>query len=303
MATYAIKDLEKLCGIKAHTIRIWEQRYDIIKPKRTKTNIRFYTDADLKLLKNVALLNRNGIKISKIAKMSESEIEEKVFCNFKINFEGCAIMDALTISMIEMNELKFDQIVTTNIRQIGFERTMLEIIYPFLDKLSLLWLMKSINSAQENFMSNLIRQKIMVAIDNLPFSEGRTCNKFLIFLPEGEKQDLSILFMHFLIKCRKNQVFYLGRNISTSDLAEAYNIIKPNYIFSMITETYSDKPVQQYVNQLSASFPDCKILLSGHQIITQNVKSNQNVTVLKSLFDTIDFLDSFQNRKTRHCAE
>ena len=303
MAIYSIKDIEKLCGIKAHTIRMWEQRHNIIKPQRSKTNVRFYTDADLKILRNVALLNRNGVKISKIAQMSEAEIEEKVFCNIKTNTNGCPIKDALTISMVEMNELKFDQIVTTNIRQIGFERTMLEVIYPFLDQLSVLWMMKSVNLAQENFMSNLIRQKIMVAIDNLPFSAGRTCNKFLIFLPEGEKQDLSILFMHFLIKCRKNQVFYLGKNISLTDLEEAYKIVKPNYIFSMITETYADKPVQQYVNQLSESFSECNILLSGYQIISQNVQSKKNITVLKSLFDTIDFLDNMKRGDTRYCAE
>ena len=180
MAVYSIKDLEKLCGIKAHTIRIWEQRYGLIKPKRTKTNIRYYMDADLKLLLNIALLNRNGTKISKIASMSEMEIAEKVATISEIDFEGGAQLDALTLSMIEMDEVKFDRILTTNIRQLGFEKTMLEVIYPFLDKLSLLWLTGSINPAQENFISNLIRQKIIVAIDNESFSVKRNNNKFLI---------------------------------------------------------------------------------------------------------------------------
>ena len=175
MAIYSIKDLEKLSGIKAHTLRMWEHRYKIIEPQRTETNIRYYLDEDLKFILNVALLNKNGIKISKISKMSKEEIAQKVAAISEINFEYGTQLDALTISMIEMDEFKFDRIISTNIQQLGFERTMLEIIYPFLDKLSLLWLTGSINPVQENFMSYLIRQKLIVAIDNesLPNSRKR----------------------------------------------------------------------------------------------------------------------------------
>ncbi len=198
MAVYSISDLEKLSGIKAHTIRVWEQRYDIIQPKRTKTNIRYYQDEDLKLLLNIALLNKNGIKISKIAKMTNKEIAEKVAAISEINFEYGTQLDALTISMIEMDEFKFDRIISTNIQQLGFERTMLEIIYPFLDKLSVLWLTGSINPVQENFMSYLIRQKLIVAINNLPLLQSKDTKKFIIYLPEGERQELSLLFMSYL---------------------------------------------------------------------------------------------------------
>jgi DNA-binding transcriptional MerR regulator len=177
VAVYSIRDLEKLSGIKAHTIRIWEQRYGIIEPQRTKTNIRYYQDEDLKFLLNIALLNKNGIKISKIAKMTKGEVAEKVAAISEINFEYGTQLDALTISMIEMDEFKFDRIVSTNIQQLGFERTMLEIIYPFLDKLSLLWLTGSINPVQENFMSYLIRQKIIVAIDKEALPSGQILQK------------------------------------------------------------------------------------------------------------------------------
>lgn len=302
MAVYSIKDLEKLSGIKAHTIRIWEQRYGIVKPQRTKTNIRYYMDSDLKLLLNVALLNRNGIKISKIAKMDADQIAEKVSAISEINFDGSAQLDALTLSMIEMDELKFDRIISTNTKQIGFERTMLEVIYPFLDKLSLLWLTGSIVPAQENFISNLIRQKIILATDQLPLPSGKDSNKFLIYLPEGEKQELSMLFMHFLIKSRGNQVIYLGQNVGVNDIMDAFRITNPNYIFTMITETYSNKPVQHYVDQLSQSFPTAEILLSGYQVVAQDVPSSENITVLRSLFEAIEILDHIQinNSKRRN---
>lgn len=291
MAIYSIRDLEKLCGIKAHTIRIWEQRYGIIKPERTDTNIRYYQDGDLKKLLNIALLNRNGIKISKIAKMSDEEITEKVAAISEVNFTHGTQLDALTISMIEMDEYKFDRIISTNIQQLGFEQTMLQVIYPFLDKLGVLWLTGSINPVQESFMSCLIRQKIITAIDNEPFALGSENKKFLIYLPEKESQELSLMFMHYLLKARKHKVYYLGLNISINDLVDACNIHKPDYIFSMITETYSKSPVQKYVDKLSTMFSDCQILLSGYQVAAQNVPSKGNVSVLKSLDETIDFLD------------
>jgi DNA-binding transcriptional MerR regulator len=291
VAVYSIKDLEKLSGIKAHTLRVWEQRYDIIHPHRTKTNIRYYLDDDLKFILNIALLNKNGIKISKIAQMSREEIAEKVAAISEINFEYGTQLDALTISMIEMDEYKFDRIIRTNIQQLGFERTMLEIIYPFLDKLSVLWLTGSINPVQENFMSYLIRQKIVVAIDNEPLVNGKDGNRFLIYLPEGEKQELSMLFMHYLLKSRGNHVIYVGQDITLTDLKDASNIYKPDYIFTMITETFSKEPLQQYIDRLAENLPDSQLLLSGYQVVTQAVKLPQKVKVLGSLDQTMQFLD------------
>jgi len=291
VAVYSIKDLEKLSGIKAHTLRVWEQRYDIIHPQRTKTNIRYYLDDDLKFILNIALLNKNGIKISKIAQMSREEIAEKVAAISEINFEYGTQLDALTISMIEMDEYKFDRIIRTNIQQLGFERTMLEIIYPFLDKLSVLWLTGSINPVQENFMSYLIRQKIVVAIDNEPLVNGKDVNRFLIYLPEGEKQELSMLFMHYLLKSRGNHVIYVGQDITLTDLKDASNIYKPDYIFTMITETFSKEPLQQYIDRLAENLTGSQLLLSGYQVVTQAVKLPERVKVLGSLDQTMKFLD------------
>lgn len=294
MAVYSIRDLEKLTGIKAHTIRVWEQRYNLIEPKRTKTNIRYYEDEDLKFLLNIALLNKNGVKISKIAKMSKEEISKQVASTSEINFEYGTQLDALTISMIEMDESKFDRIISTNIQQLGFERTMLEVIYPFLDKLSLLWLTGSINPVQENFMSYLIRQKIIAAIDKEPLITGHGVKKFLIYLPEGERQELTLLFMHYLLKSRRNHVVYLGLDISLGDLRDACTVHRPNYIFTMITETFAKESVQSYIDRLSNSFPDSQILLSGYQVVAQHVESRKNITVLHSLDQMMAFMENEQ---------
>jgi len=298
VTVYSIKDLEKLSGIKAHTIRIWEQRYDIITPGRTKTNIRYYTEQDLKLILNIALLNRNGIKISKIAEMKQEEILEKVAAISEINFENDVQLDALTLSMIEMDEYKFDRIISTNIQQLGFERTMLEVIYPFLDKLGLLWLTGSINPVQENFMSYLIRQKIVSAIDSLPVTTGMGIPKFLIYLPEGESQELSLLFMHYLLKARRFRVIYIGKNVNVSDIQDAFNIHKPDFVYTIISETFIKPPIKEYIHTLTKNFPNTHFLLSGYQVLTQNVQNEKFVTVLKTLENTIAHLNRVQSSFT-----
>jgi len=291
VAIYSIKDLEKLSGIKAHTIRIWEQRYDIVEPGRTNTNIRYYTDQDLKLILNIALLNRNGIKISKIAKMGNQEILEKVAAISEVNLENDMQLDALTLSMIEMDEYKFDRIIATNIQQLGFEKTMIEVIYPFLDKLGLLWFTGSINPVQENFMTYLVRQKIIAAIDSIPMTLGLNVPKFLIYLPVGESQELSLLFMHYLLKSRRFKVIYVGKNIHVADIEDACRIHKPDYIYTIISETFVKSPLKEYVATLTNTFPDTQLLLSGYQVLTQNIEEEEQVKILKSLEDTIAFID------------
>ncbi len=290
MAIYSISDLEKLSGIKAHTIRIWEQRYGIITPRRTDSNVRYYADDELTLLLNVALLNKNGIRISRIANMSQREIAEKVAAISERNVDHDIQLDALTLSMVEMDEYKFDRIISTNTQQIGFERTMLEVIYPFLEKLSVLWLTGSINPAQENFITCLVRQKIIAAIDREPISADRDAPKIVLYLPEGERQELSMLFVWYLLKLRKKRVIYLGQDVSLADLKDAYRIHRPEFIFTMITETFAREPVQKYVDRMASWLPESQILLSGYQLAVQPVTPPANVSILKSLPEMLDFM-------------
>lgn len=144
-------------------------------------------------------------------------------------------------------------------------------------------------------MSNLIRQKIIVAIDNEPIVSGSDAPKFLLYLPEGETQELSLLLMHYLVKSRRNNVIYLGQNITLEDLQDAYHIQKPDYIYTMITESYAKQPVQRYVDRISKLFPDVNVLLSGYQVIVQNVTPAPNTSILRSLAETIDFLNTLQS--------
>lgn len=289
MSTYSIKDLEQLSGIKAHTLRIWEQRYNLLNPKRTDTNIRCYDDEDLKLILNVALLNDNGYKISKIASMTSEEMRAEVMKLTDRTLTHDDQIHALTICMIEMDEERFDKVLSTNILKLGFEQTMMNIIYPFMSKIGVLWQTGAINPAHEHFISNLVRQKLIVAIDGqVPNGTGK---KFLLFLPEGELHEISLLFAAYLIKSKGNKVVYLGQNTPHDDLLTVYKIHEPEYMMTVITTSPSSEFAQEYLNKLAANFSSTQILVTGYQVIGQDFIMPPNVRLMNYIRDIKELLD------------
>lgn len=299
MAIYSISDLEKLSGIKSHTIRIWEQRYGILQPKRTDTNIRFYEDEDLKQLLNVALLNRHGFRISKIAEMSKGDIAEQVGSVSDFKSDVDSQLDVLTLSVIEMDEIKFARIFDNNVKEFGFERAMLDVVYPFMEKLSLLWLTGSIKPVQENFITQLIRNKLIAAIEKEPLVSDRKAPKFILYLPKDEQQELSILFLQFLLKRRGFQAVNLGPNLALFDLKDAYKIHHADYVFTVLSETFNREPVQRYLASLQAAVPGCHLLLTGYLMASQPITNFDpallaTATILPSLDDTLTFLDGLK---------
>ena len=291
MAIYSINDLEQLSGIKAHTLRIWEQRYGIIQPQRSPTNIRYYSDGELRKLLNISILNKHGFKISRIAKMTDTAISLEVEQFSKIQNDQETRLDTLAIAMVEMDEMNFEQIVASSIKSVGFEATMTEIIFPFLEKISLLYFTGSVKAAQEHFITMLIRQKIIAELNTIPLVNPVSTSKFLIFLPEGEKQELSLLYLHYLLKSKGYYVINIGQNISINDVKIPYELHKPAYIFTLFTEPHKQS-VQQRVEALAAAFPQATVLLSGYQIIAKTiVNPPQNTKILRNLSETIHFLE------------
>lgn len=283
MSNYSIRDLEQLSGIKAHTLRIWEQRYDILKPDRTDTNIRTYDDKDLKLVLNIALLKDHGYKISEISKMEADEMSKEVMMISDNQLNYPDQIHALTISMLDLDEERFEKIVSTNTLQFGFENMMVNIIYPFLSRIGTLWITGSIGPAQEHFISNLIRQKLIVAIDGQLPSLRQGAKRYLLYLPEGEMHELSLLFGNYIVRSRQNKVIYLGQSLPFNELAFACNIHKPDYIFSVITSVPGQDEIQRYVYRLAKEFPDTKILLTGYQVVGQDIDCPDNVEIITQI--------------------
>jgi len=282
MASYSIKELENLSGIKAHTIRIWEKRYGIIKPARTDTNIRYYCDSDLKRLLNIAILNRVGIRISDISKLSDPEMTDKVMSVAADSTNSESNIENLIIAMVEMDEYKFDKILSRYIMHEGFENTVIKIIFPFFEKIGLLWQTGSINPAHEHFVSNLFRQKLMVAIDNIVVPDTQTARKFVMFLPEGEFHELALLFYNYLIKKSGRLVYYLGSSMPFNDVLETSKMVNPDYLFTSLTSSLNLNEVSVYLKKLSESFPFQTIFVTGLQIKENNIDLPSNVFKVSS---------------------
>jgi MerR family transcriptional regulator, light-induced transcriptional regulator len=288
MGQYSIKELEQLSGIKAHTIRIWEKRHKIIEPSRTATNIRYYSDLDLKKIINVSLLNTYGIKISKIADMSLDDVNKKVLEISELQNDKGVHIDQMVIAMIDMEEELFEKILNNLILRFGFEKTITEIIYPFLEKIGILWQTQNITPAHEHFISNLIRQKIVVAIDGLPIPP-KNSQKILLFLPEGEMHELGLLFYHFLIRKSGYRTYYLGQNVPHEDLISVYKVHQPDFMLTSITSNLTIS-IEKYLEQLANDFGQTKILASGYQVQKFNGCKKGNVQTFSTALELSQFI-------------
>lgn len=289
MVVYSIKDIEHLAGVKAHTIRIWEKRYNIVEPKRTETNIRYYLEEDLKHVLNVALLNSHGLKISQIAKLDKQEINKKVAQLSDFDDALDDRIDCLTMSMMELNEFKFNRILEANIDQLGFERAMEEVVFPLLDKLGNLWMSGCIKPVHEVFVSQIIKRKVIKAIDSFPINTDLNVPSFLIYLSDEENSDLSLLYLHFMLLKQGLRVTNLGNGVKKSIVVEASNIIQPDYVVVIANESFSNENINIFLNDLCKKVPLASFLLTGFQAIKQNVSSTRRVKVLSSLDKILNF--------------
>lgn len=293
MAIYSIKDLENYTGIKAHTIRIWEKRYNIVEPKRTPTNIRHYNDDDLKRLLNVSILNRQGFKISNIVNFSDEMLNEKILSLTLSNSNVEGYIESLVIAMLNLDEPKFEKVFNTGIINLGFEDAVLKIMYPFFEKIGVLWQIGTINPVHEHFVSNLLRQKLNVAIDGIAESLNEKSKSFLLFLPEAEYHELGLIFYHYLLRKNGHKVIYLGETVPLSGLEEIARLKDIDYLLTSIVTAVPVEAIADFLDKLSKHFNNSKILLTGIQIknfelpLPANSKYIGNVIEFKQLLAAI----------------
>lgn len=264
MGNYSIKDLERLSGIKAHTIRMWEKRYGLIAPDRTSTNIRTYCDEELRKILNISILNRNGIKISKIAQLSTEEITEKINDVVDKNDDTLGKIEALSLAMIDLNEERFEQILAKTVIQLEFEDAVIKVLYPFFKQIGLMWQTGTISVAQEHFISNLIKLKMYAAIDNLLVEPTVKSKTFILFLPEGEWHELGLLFFNYLLKRRGHKVIYLGQSVPLKDLLQVIESYDYDALVGSFVASVEKNKALFYVNELVEKAKGKPVLLSGY---------------------------------------
>lgn len=291
MASYTIKDLEKVSGIKAHTIRIWEQRYHFLQPQRTETNIRSYSGEELKVILNVSLLNKYGFKISHIDRMSAEQMEEKILQLNQLDAQKERVVNALIKEMVSLNMPSFERQLDLYVGQKGIDKTITEIIFPFLERVGILWITNHINPAQEHLATNLIRQKIILGIEKLTPLPNYT-SRVVLFMPEGEYHEIGILYVHYLLKSRGIYVDYLGANVPIIDLKYLTEQRKIDYLYCHLTSPNRNFKMDKFFTQLAQINASVPIIISGQMI--QEFKGNlaPNIHLKKSLPQTIEFLES-----------
>ena len=250
-ASFSIKDLENVCGVKAHTIRIWEKRYHLLSPERTDTNIRTYNMDSLKKLLNVSFLVNCGYKISRVAKLTPDEINE--YLNTIISDK--TIIDKsfnnLKVAMLNYNTTIFNTTVNEALSRYSLNEVFFNIFIPFLNEIGLLWQSGTINSTHEHFITNLIKQKLWSNINNIQTYEADNKKTFVLFLPQGEISDLSIIFLNNLLLSNGYRTIYLGSNISKEEL-EGIAKLHNNLVFtSYFTVAPNTDDVLGYLNEFN----------------------------------------------------
>jgi DNA-binding transcriptional MerR regulator len=290
MNEFTIRDLENLSGIKAHTIRIWEQRYSFLKANRTDTNIRYYTSEQLKTILNIALLNKYGFKVSAIDKMSEAEMQQQVLNLGTPEASHDRLVSALIAAMIDMDAEKFDVALDKFVLSHGIDKTITQIMFPFLDRVGLLWLTGHIIPAQEHLVSNIIRQKLIAGIET---SRARaTIDKLvLLFLPEGEHHELGLLYVHYLLKNHGVRTLYLGADLPFDDLVTAAKLKKPDFIYMHLTSKPKNFHLDAYLTRFTTNIPRTTFIISG-KAAGESKKEYPAVQLKNSLREIMDFIGS-----------
>ena len=288
MEYFTIKDIEHLSGIKAHTLRIWEQRYDVFTPQRKTSKHRIYDNDDLKQLLRIAFLYHNGWKISKIAALNPSQIAAEVR-SYEINSKS---YKTFIIQMIEaavdFDEEKFVQIIDVIEEKIGFEKCIAEVCYPYLNRIGMLWVTSNVIPAQEHFSSYIIQNRIIARTETL--ESEITAPSIVLLSPKGEYHELPLLFINYLLRKNGWLVIYLGVNVHKELVQQIISSKELDYVFVHQLTNLSGWEADIYFEDFCKTFPSKKIVAAG-AVVQQLQRSFINLTVLKSDKDVYAFIE------------
>jgi DNA-binding transcriptional MerR regulator len=294
--TFSIRDLENLSGIKAHTIRIWEKRYSLFSPERSSTNIRNYSLKSLQKLLNITLLYNHGYKISKIAELSETEIPEKVKEVIAKNTVKNHAINSFKIAMINFDNAQFATTYNKLLENNSFKDLFYDVFIPLLNELGILWQTNTISPSHEHFITNLIKQKIIIHTEKLQNDEPtRTDKTFVLFLPDNEIHDIGLLYLNYEINLKGYKTIYLGQTIPVDSLKDLMDYCSNVYFLSYFTVEPNKNKIRKYITTFNSKIGtehDFKFWIIGHQ--TQFLKEEDmalNIKKFNSIEKIINALD------------
>ncbi len=290
MADYSVAQVEAITGIRAHTLRVWERRYNFINPSRTETNIRYYTDFELRLLISISLLIRSGYKLSKIDAMSSDEINAEVtkIINGR-NIKDTEEIAGLTLCMMNLDEIAFNNTFQRLLIRKGLLKTITDVVYPFLSNAGFLWGSNQISPIHEHFITNLIRQKIIAATDMLPVNRSESPG-IVMFLPTGEDHEIGLLMANFIARNFGWKVYYLGQNVPIRDISLINSLSDVKLVLSMIITPLSEDIAKGLIEL--GDILTAPLLVSGNKENFGPVAESGKVKIISSPDELIKILDS-----------
>jgi len=291
--SFSIKDLENLSGIKAHTIRIWEKRYNLLVPERTDTNIRTYDLDNLQKILNVVLLSENGFKVSKIAALDEKEMHRRVKDLAIDNSNSKHAINLFKIAMLNFDQQLFDNTFNQLLTQNSFRDIFLNVILNLLEDIGILWLSKTISPSHEHFISTLIEQKLLINIERVQNNKMEDRKTVVLFLPMHEIHEIGLLYVHFELLLKGYKSIFLGPSVPISSLKELKDIFPELTYISYFTVEPSTDKVAEYLSEFSD-----EILLERNEkfhVIGRNTKHLKNGSIPKNVYVHSNIVDLINN--------
>ncbi|MGN6343068.1 MAG: MerR family transcriptional regulator [Ginsengibacter sp.] len=286
MNQFSISQLSRFSGIKPHTIRIWEQRYNALRPTRSEGNTRYYDNEQLRRLLNIVSLKQANYKISEISAMSDKELFELLQQQLPSTEISNDTYEYFILQLIaagiDFDEINFDKIMSHCLVRYGVKDSYLKVIYPMLKRIGLMWATNLIPPAAEHFISNIVRQKLYTLADSMPASTAKN-NSWLLFLPENEFHEIGLLLSHYLIRNAGFKSIYLGSNMPLQSVVEAAQIINPDNLLLFLTHHDSKEALQDYMNDLGHRFKNKNVKIAADAKQLHSVKMNKNFQVLSSM--------------------
>jgi MerR family transcriptional regulator, light-induced transcriptional regulator len=294
MSFYTIKDLERFSSQKAHTIRMWEQRYALLTPERTSTNIRYYNDDQLKKLLNVCTLINRGMKISHISRLSKPEIAAEIgkiiVGTYPQNVQIEAIINETLIAISKYDEAHFNEMFSTSVGILGLRNAYIKVIYPMLVRTGLMWTSDTLIPSQEHFLSNLVRQKLFTAIDSLPLPSDPD-QTWVLFLNEQEDHEIGLLFANYLLRQSGKRVIYLGARVPYSNLSNVIKSCSATHVYTFFVRNQLENELESLVNHLRNDFAETTLCFSGgEQTLVKMIQENHlnHISTVENLLHIIE---------------
>lgn len=285
---FSISDLENLTGIKAHTIRIWEKRYNLLTPNRSTTNIRNYNLASFQKLLNISYLSNNGFKISKIALLNDDEIANKVTETATADKVEDHAINALKVAMINFDQVLFYNTYNDLLKNKSFSEIFYSVFIPILNDISYLWQTNTITPAHEHFLSVHIKQKILLNTERIQLLDPKPSSKtFVLFLPDNEIHDIGLLFVNYQLRSKGYHTIFLGESVPMDSLTDLLTFFDDISFISYFTVYPREKDIPNYLKEfkkLLLKKETTKLLLLGMKLKNLDAKSlPKNISIFSSI--------------------